>query len=315
MLLQSDRTLPPPGVAPDFVALGKQAREAAVPNQWISIPASTFNVGLEDPENDDAPDRYFGWDNEKPRRLVNMPAFQAQARPLTNEDYAHYLYHTGQDAVPASWTSVKTSQNMSGSYVEKLVNGHSFYQNGLGPPLTKAYLIGKSVRTVYGPIPLEHALDWPIFASYDELSRCAAWMNGRIPSVEEVRSIYNYVDRNKNKNLDSINTKKISAVNGQVSNSFPNLCVVLMAETGIFVMTESRFLLHHTLCVTAPLAQRSPLTPTNYSLILKAATWASSTFTRCLSPRTAISCLGRETWAVYGNGQARRWRGMKVLNP
>ncbi len=62
MLLQSDRTLPPPGVAPDFVALGKQAREAAVPNQWFPVPASTIDVGLEDPENDDGPDRYFGWD-------------------------------------------------------------------------------------------------------------------------------------------------------------------------------------------------------------------------------------------------------------
>ena len=222
MLLQSDKTLPPPGVAPDFVALGDQAREAAVPNQWISVPASTINVGLEDPENDDGPDRYFGWDNEKPKRLVDVPAFEAQARPLTNEDYARYLYHTGQDAVPASWASAKSNHSMPRAQLEKLVNGHSSYQNGLSPPLTNAYLTGKFVRTVYGPIALEHALDWPVFASYDELSRCATWMNGRIPSVEEVRSIYNYVDRNKNKKTDSINTKKISAVNGQVSTSFPD---------------------------------------------------------------------------------------------
>ena len=222
MLLQSDKTLSPPGVAPDFVALGEQARKAAVPNQWISVPPSTINLGLEDPENDDGPDRYFGWDNEKPQRLVDVPAFEAQARPLTNEDYARYLHHTGQDAVPVSWTSANSSHSMLGSQPENLVNGHSSYQNGLSPPLTKAYLTGKSVRTVYGPIPLEHALDWPVFASYDELSSCATWMNGRIPSVEEVRSIYNYVDRNKNKKTDSINTKKISAVNGQVSSSFPD---------------------------------------------------------------------------------------------
>ena len=223
MLLQSDRTLPPPGVAPNFVALGQQARKAAVSNQWINIPASTVNVGLEDPENDEGPDRYFGWDNEKPQRLVNVPAFEAQARPLTNEDYACYLYHTGQDAIPASWISERSSKSASVDQQKALVNGHSSYQNGLSPPLTNAYLQGKSVRTVYGPIPLEHALDWPVFASYDELSRCAAWMNGRIPSVEEVRSIYNYVDRNKNKKADSINTKKISAVNGQVFSFFADL--------------------------------------------------------------------------------------------
>ena len=230
MLLQSDKTITPPGGAPDFVVLGEQARGAAVPNQWISIPASTINVGLEDPENDDGPDRYFGWDNEKPQRLVDVTAFEAQARPLTNEDYARYLCHTGQDAVPASWVSEKSSHSVTGGQRKELVNGHDSYQNGLSPPLTNAYLTGKSVRTVYGPIPLDHALDWPVFASYDELSRCATWMNGRIPSMEEVRSIYNYVDRNKNKKTDSIITKKISAVNGQVSTSFPDPCTVLMAE-------------------------------------------------------------------------------------
>ena len=222
MLLQSDRTVPPPGVTPDFVALGKQAREAAVPNQWISIPANTISVGMEDPENDDGPDRFFGWDNEKPQRLVDVPAFEAQARPLTNEDYARYLYHTGQDIVPASWIFERSSQSAPEDQQEKLVNGHSSYQNGLSPPLMHSYLTGKFVRTVYGPISLEHALDWPVFASYDELSGCARWMNGRIPSVEEVRSIYNYVDRNKNKKTDSINTKKVSAVNGQVSPFFLN---------------------------------------------------------------------------------------------
>ena len=220
MLLQSDRTLPPPGVAPDFVALGKQAREAAVPNQWISIPASTLTVGLDDPENDHGPDRYYGWDNEKPQRLVDVPPFEAQARPLTNQDYAIYLYRTGQDTMPASWTSDGSSHSAPTSQPEMLVDGHDSDCHGRCPPVNAAYLAGKSVKTVYGPISLEHALDWPVFASYDELSRCAKWMNGRIPSLDEVRSMYNYVDRNRNKKPDSINTKKVSAVNGQISPPF-----------------------------------------------------------------------------------------------
>ena len=214
MLLQSDKTLPPPGIVPDFVALGKQARGAAIPNQWITIPATTVLLGLDDPEHYDGPDRYFGWDNEKPQRHVNVPAFEAQARPLTNEDYARYLYQTGQDTVPASWVSKRSSHSAPAAQQEPLVDGHGFYQNGLSPPLTDAYLAGKFVKTVYGPISLEHALDWPVFASYDELAKCAKWMNGRIPSLYEVRSLYFYVDRNKNKKADSINTKKISAVNG-----------------------------------------------------------------------------------------------------
>ena len=223
MLLQSDRILPPPGVAPDFVALGEQARETAVPNQWISIPATTFTVGLDDPENDHGPDRYYGWDNEKPQRLVNVPTFEAQARPLTNQDYAIYLFHTGQDAMPASWTSNGSSHSAPINQPEILVDKHDSYRYGRCQSVNTAYLAGKSVRTVYGPVSLQHALDWPVFASYDELSRCAKWMNGRIPSLDEVRSIYNYVDRNKNKKPDSINTKKVSAVNGRVFTPFTGL--------------------------------------------------------------------------------------------
>ena len=210
MLLQSDKTRPP-GVVPDFEVLAKQARQAALPNEWIKVPASTISVGMDDPENDEGPDRYFGWDNEKPRRSVDVPAFEAQARPLTNEDYARYLDHTNQDKVPASWISSESNGYHS---QEPSVNGNGVYLNGDSPLLTDAYLNGKFVRTVYGPVPLEYALDWPIFASYDELALCAKWMNGRIPTVDEARSIYNYVDINKNRHTDSILTKKVSAVNG-----------------------------------------------------------------------------------------------------
>ena len=210
MLLQSDKTRPP-GVVPDFEILAKQARKAAVPNEWIKVPASTISVGMDDPENDEGPDRYFGWDNEKPRRSVDVPAFEAQARPLTNKDYARFLDHTNQDKVPASWIFSDSNGYHS---QEPSVNGNGVYLNGNSPLLTDAYLNGRFVRTVYGPVPLKHALDWPIFASYDELARCAEWMNGRIPTVDEARSIYNYVDINKNKHTDSILTKKVSGVNG-----------------------------------------------------------------------------------------------------
>lgn len=65
--------------------------------------------------------------------------------------------------------------------------------------LPPSYLQGKSVRTVYGLVPLKYALDWPVFASYDELAGCAAWMGGRIPTLEEARSIYAHVDYMKRK--------------------------------------------------------------------------------------------------------------------
>lgn len=72
---------------------------------------------------------------------------------------------------------------------------------------------------MYGPVPLEYALDWPVSASYDELAGCASWMGGRIPTAEEARSIYHYVfQQNK---LTALNTlaKKVPAVNGYVDLS------------------------------------------------------------------------------------------------
>jgi hypothetical protein len=80
--------------------------------------------------------------------------------------------------------------------------------------LDNAYLEGISVRTVYGLVPLKYALHWPVFASYDELSCCATWMGGRIPTAEEARSIYSHVDGLKQKEAEQHLGKTVPAVNG-----------------------------------------------------------------------------------------------------
>lgn len=67
---------------------------------------------------------------------------------------------------------------------------------------------------MYGPVPLRFALDWPVSASYDELAGCAAYMGGRIPTVEEARSIYYNVDSRKKKEATRALGKTIPAVNG-----------------------------------------------------------------------------------------------------
>ncbi|KAL8695927.1 MAG: hypothetical protein Q9224_003069 [Gallowayella concinna] len=217
MLLQSDSLLPPPGSVPDFETLAHDARNYGVHNEWIKIPAATVSVGMQDPETDSGPVRYFGWDNEKPMRKTHVPAFKAQARPLTNEDFARYLCGTNQQALPASWT-----QTGSGGGNARATKGSAQYADanrasGPSEPLHEGFLDGKCVRTVYGPIALQHALAWPVFASYDELAGCAQWMNGRIPTADEVRSIYNHVNLAK-KEAEKVQAKKISAVNGHLSN-------------------------------------------------------------------------------------------------
>ena len=97
------------------------------------------------------------------------------------------------------------------------MNGHTNgYTNGHAngsPPLTNAFLEGKAVRTVYGLVPLKCALDWPVFASFDELAGCASWMGGRIPTFEEARSIYSHVDGLKAKEAEQHLGKTVPAVN------------------------------------------------------------------------------------------------------
>ena len=213
MILQSDKTVPPTQFTPDFEGLAKTANRMAVPNQWIKIPPSSLSIGMDDPENGRGPNRYFGWDNEKPRRAIDVHAFEAKARPLTNEDYARYLYENDISEIPASWT-YSPEMSLPKRRAEAHVNGNQIYMNGGSPPLTDAFTNGKFVRTVYGPVPLRDALHWPVFGSYNELASCAKWMHGRIPTAEEVRSIYNYAEAVKSKETDSILTRKISAVNG-----------------------------------------------------------------------------------------------------
>ncbi|KAF1944312.1 hypothetical protein EJ02DRAFT_420396 [Clathrospora elynae] len=217
MLIQSDKVLPPAGIpAPDFAALAKQSETLAVENEWFTIPESEVDIGLNDPEKDYKNKRYFGWDNERPHRSAHVKSFRAKARPITNGEYAGYLAQTGKTAIPASWCEQSYSNGNGASANGKngATNGHQNGTNGS----SKSAAEGKYVRTVYGKIPLRLAMGWPVVASYDELVGCAHWMGGRIPSVEEGRSIYSYVNSIKPKFEKSLGNT-IPAVNGHLINN------------------------------------------------------------------------------------------------
>ena len=209
MLIQSKRILPPPGTdRPDFKALAEQARQRRVENKWHRIPTQKIKLGLDDAENYLGPDRFFGWDNERPARTVAVRAFEAQSRPISNGEYAHFLEATHKNSVPASWIAGYQAAPYTNG-----VNGSANGSNGLSTVASASYLEDKAVLTVYGPVPLKYTLDWPVMASYDELAAYAKWANGRIPSLEEARSIYSYVDSTKSA-LEQSPSKLISAVNG-----------------------------------------------------------------------------------------------------
>ncbi len=213
MLIQSEKIAPPPDVKmPDFRALAAQAEVLGVPNEWITVPQSVVELGMDDPENENIPTRYFGWDNEKPRRVVEVGAFAAKARPITVGEYTQYLAETGVTQLPASWIDQNSpAKTVSNGDLHRVENDCKAETNGVST--LQQFSRGKAVRTVFGFVPLDFAAHWPIVASYDEIAGCAAWMGGRIPKFEEVRSIYNYVEQQKIKEAQKSLGKRIPAVN------------------------------------------------------------------------------------------------------
>lgn len=62
MMLQSDKTLPPPHIPrPDFESLALEAHAQRTANEWFSIPEQDVVIGLDDPETDLASQSHFGW--------------------------------------------------------------------------------------------------------------------------------------------------------------------------------------------------------------------------------------------------------------
>lgn len=190
MLLQSEKTLPPVGVeTPDFEEMARQAEGNATANKWFRIPKQRVNVGLDDCGNA-IPTDSFGWDNEKPQRDIVVHSFEAQARPITNGEYAQYLQANRMRTAPISWVPIHEGQDYP--FAKGICESK--------PGCPKQHLENFAVRTVFGLVPLALARDWPVIASYDELVSYAKWMECRIPTFEEAQSIYKHSDNLRSSN-------------------------------------------------------------------------------------------------------------------
>jgi L-histidine Nalpha-methyltransferase / hercynylcysteine S-oxide synthase len=179
MLLQSDKTLPPPGIKPDFESLAYQAKASASPHEWIKVPRTAVTIGKNE-------DEFWAWDNEMPARSCTVEAFEARSQPVTNGEYAQFLLSTNKTTYPTSW--------LLGCDPKKVGSTHNILTESYSNTAFNKFIEDKAIRTVYGPVPLLFALDWPAMGSYDELSDCIKWMGGRIPTMEEARSIYVYAN-------------------------------------------------------------------------------------------------------------------------
>lgn len=197
MLLQSPDVQPPPGVArPDFKFLAEECDREVTYNGWFNIPEQDVLIGMNDPAPNTMPEQSFGWDNEKPMRMVHVARFDAHGRPISNGEYAKYLEDKKVDRIPASW--IHETHEVEG-----------FERKERSTEATRHFVGQYFVRTVFGKVPLEYALDWPVMASYDELDGYAKHHGCRIPTFEEVKSLYKHAEQLKNGAIERKNEVNI----------------------------------------------------------------------------------------------------------
>lgn len=198
MSILSPNIRPPPGLpCPDFNMMAKQAVTQRVENKWFRIPEQQFTIGYEDPESDDGPDRFFAWDNEREPYDVTVHSFEAQGRPVCIGEYCEYLVKSGIKTIPATWIRIGAASHAQhvadneGGSEATTPNGHT------EGDAIQSFIAQHAIRTVWGPIPLAHALDWALTSSYNEISAYAEWAGARLPTMREVRSVHELVERQK----------------------------------------------------------------------------------------------------------------------
>ncbi|KIO25639.1 hypothetical protein M407DRAFT_236775 [Tulasnella calospora MUT 4182] len=187
MLIQKagdiDGTLPPPGFAkPQWETLKK------LPEWSQPIPASTItleaglevSLGHDDIEAEDSfeqvnsPTHEFGWDNESPKRTGKLgeKAVKIETKPVLNGEFYEFWMKERKDggfALPANW-ALDSEGNVQ-------------------------------VRTLYGPVPMSVAANWPFVSAYDDLDAFAKWKGGRLPNEVELRAYMDMYEGSEESNI------------------------------------------------------------------------------------------------------------------
>uniref|UniRef100_A0A1D1YRC5 Meiotically up-regulated gene 158 protein n=1 Tax=Anthurium amnicola TaxID=1678845 RepID=A0A1D1YRC5_9ARAE len=165
MLIQHKHTIPPKDVV---IPRWKPSFDPAPKPELITIPTQTITLGHDDDESADDTDPLslpFGWDNERPSRKVTVQSFKIQSRPVTNGEYLLFMKTTINKEFPSSWVPVDPA------------------------------LFHYKVRTVFGPVDMNIAANWPVMLSQEQACRYAEWTKMRLPTEEELRYFYDLYTR------------------------------------------------------------------------------------------------------------------------
>jgi len=174
MLQQLDHALklPPPEAALETVS--RLPREGRPPRVRLAVPAGRVVLGA---RFEAIP---FGWDNEFPQALADVPAFEIDSRPVCNDEFREFIADGGYEQ-PALWTA----------------DGWAWQQDR-GRAHPHGWIVRDGawrVRAAFRDVPLDEAGDWPASVSWAEAAAFARWSGARLPTEAEfVRAAYGAPD-------------------------------------------------------------------------------------------------------------------------
>jgi gamma-glutamyl hercynylcysteine S-oxide synthase len=140
--------------------------------EWCAVPPGLATLGV---------DRHmvpFGWDNEFPSCIANVPAFEIERYNVTNAAFLEFVeaggYRNPQWWQPEDWSWIQHERVEYPLFWEPLGDDWQW-------------------RAMFELIPLPMA--WPVYVSHAEARAYAAWRGGRLPTEAEFqRSAYGSPD-------------------------------------------------------------------------------------------------------------------------
>jgi iron(II)-dependent oxidoreductase len=128
----------------------------------VRIPAGCATLGAS------AGELTFGWDNEFPRTLIEVPSFEIDALPVTNREYLDFVdaggYQTQRFWDEAGWRWINASRLEAPLYWKRSENGWRW-------------------RALFEEVPLP--LSWPVYVSHAEASAYCRFRGRRLPTEAE----------------------------------------------------------------------------------------------------------------------------------
>lgn len=153
--LPFERKRRPSGYAPP-------ADGQVAPREWADVPAGRASLGV------DAVDVAFGWDNERPRHVADVPAFAIERHDVTNADFMEFVEAGGYQRAewwrPDDWAWVQQERVAFPPFWER-ADGRWHW------------------RGMFESIPLPAS--WPVYVSFAEAAAYAKFRGLRLPTEAE----------------------------------------------------------------------------------------------------------------------------------